>query len=84
MLDYQGSNPFANLFGHAGGGSQALGQQQSLNRRQAQPNVFASAGSGEDGLTLFRSQVKQGVINPNLNNPPLPAEGQGGRLFAMG
>lgn len=55
---------------------------------QSGPSSAAGHSSGQpnagDGFAQFKSALQHGIIQPNLNNPPIPPVGQGQRLFAMG
>ncbi|WP_373532093.1 hypothetical protein [Vampirovibrio sp.] len=74
MLNAQNFNPFSSLSAKAGSASGGA--------KGASAGSSKAAGSGDD-LATFQSALKQGAIAPNLNQP-LPATGQGQRLFAMG
>lgn len=73
------NNPFMNLSGaNAAGGTDrfASGASRGL---QPQFGLITTSGSGNpfdssqgDQLSAFRTQLQNGVIAPNLNQPALP------------
>lgn len=44
----------------------------------------AGGSQGTDALGAFKQQMASGGIKPNLGQPPIPPEGAGKRLLAVG